>query len=268
MSDFEKTLEGLGIEDDNKIMILDAVKDKNEKDNENNQNLTQNNETDKSQDKITIDFYVNCKENVSNPIDLGNRQFNKNQTLKEILIDCYFGGKEDKLKLKNQAKSSNLTFYCNSCDSNVCVPEKYTGIMEEDLDKTLEPYLGENKLACKSFAVYYFDPDVRNIPRIEGVNSPRKNKNKYLLIIIGIILTIIGIFLLKFFAPEIALIFIIAGIVVVAVGFFWRGLPCCSGRDDLNLTKTESSNGRDLSKNKNMEGDRFPHSDTDFSKDK
>ncbi len=71
-SDFKKTLKSLGIKNENRIIILDAVKDKNEKDNENNQNLTQNNETDKNQDKITIGFYVSCKGSTDNPVDLGN----------------------------------------------------------------------------------------------------------------------------------------------------------------------------------------------------
>ncbi len=142
--------------------------------------------------------------------------------------------------------------------------------MEGDLDKTLEQYLGKNKLACKNFAVYYFDPNMQGISRsrIAGVNSPRKNRNKYLLIIIGIILTIIGIFLLKFFAPEIALVFIIAGIVSVASGFFLRMLSCCSGRDDLNLTKAKSSNGKYLSKYRNMEKNYSTCNNTDFKLEK
>ena len=233
--DINKTLKELGIKNEDMIMVIANVKDtnKNEQNNENNQNL-------KSQDKIKINFKVVGEKHVNKSIDFKTQQFDGNQTLKEILASCYFSDDDNENKLRQQAASSNLIFLCNG--DNIPEEERYKGICENDLDGTLEDYLKKNSLTGKDFTIHLYDP------KAFGKDDKTKGKNVCLLII-GIILILLGLVALKFFAPGIALILVVAGLAFVALGLFWEKLPCCPGNstskicgeqkcdDDLNLLK-------------------------------
>ena len=171
--DFKQTLKNLEIENQDTIIVINTLKDKNknEQNNQNNQNLAQiNNEINGNQGMIVINFQVSYKGYVSDPVDLGKYQFRNTQMLEEVLVNSYFGGIKD--KLIKEAKDLNLVFYCDSAPAS----EQYNGILEDDLNITLEDYLKKNNLAGTNFKIYYFDPDVIIVSPDKKVDLPRRNK--------------------------------------------------------------------------------------------